>query len=454
MKRIILAKAQTSAPLAVIAIFALVLFGCDKNDSSTTPTAQTVAMADQAGGGQKEESAGHDEHDEEEHEKHGEEDHGEHGKEAHAGDADHSEEGLAEQDEHGEEVVKLSPAEMEDFGIELQRATSGSLDEYVELPGEIVLNADRLAHVVPRVAGIVREVRKNVGDTVKSWELLAVLESRELANAKAAYLAAIERETLARANFEREERLWQKKVTSEQEYLDARQALAEVRIARNSAEQQLHALGCSEKDLRELPAKPHVAYTHYTMQAPFAGTIIEKHLTLGENVSADSEAFTIADLSTVWVDINVYQKDLPKIQKGQRVVLEAGHDIPSVTGTIAWLGPLVGEATRTAKARVILPNPDGELRPGLFVTARVAVAKAPAEVIVPKSALQTFEGRSVVFVQDEDGFEPRLVVTGRQNATQVEILSGLKLGQTYVSEGAFTLKAQLSKGAFGDGHNH
>jgi cobalt-zinc-cadmium efflux system membrane fusion protein len=372
---------------------------------------------------------------------------------AHAGEEEdaHAEE---EEDEHAEDVVRLSAADLKEFGIELDTAAVGVLDQYVDLPGEIVLNTDRLAHVVPRVSGLVRKVDKAVGDQVSSGERLAVLESRELAEAKAAYLGAVEREKLARINFEREELLWQKKVTSEQEYLDARQAGSEARIARISAEQQLHALGCSEQELAALPGKSDLAYTHYTLSAPFAGTIIEKHITLGENVTPEAEVFTIADLSSVWVDINVYQKDLALIRKGQSVMIEIGHGIPAASGKIAWVGPLVGEVTRTAKARVILANPDGVLRPGLFVTAKVAVSSTAAGIVIPKSALQSFEGRNVVFVQDEDGFEPRPVETGRENTTQVEILSGLRAGQSYVSQGAFTLKAQLSKGAFGDGHNH
>lgn len=360
----------------------------------------------------------------------------------------------AKEDEHGEEVVRLSAEQIQEFGIEVVTAGPGQLDQYAELPGEIVLNADRLAHVVPRVSGIVREVHKNIGDMVKTGELLAVLESRELADAKATYLANSERETLAQSNFMREERLWQKKVTSEQEFLNVRQALTEARIARNTAEQKLHALGCSEQDLKILSAKPDNAYTHYLMEAPFAGTIIEKHLTLGENIDSSAEVFTIADLSSVWVDINVYQKDLVAIRAGQTVLIEIGHGIPSVSGEIAWVGPLVGEATRTAKARVVLSNPEGILRPGLFVTAKVATASTSAVILIPKSALQSFEERTVVFVKDEDGFEPRPVEIGRQNATQVEILSGLEAGQSYVNNGAFTIKAQLSKGAFGDGHNH
>jgi cobalt-zinc-cadmium efflux system membrane fusion protein len=293
-----------------------------------------------------------------------------------------------------------------------------------------------------------------VGDRVEKGQLLAVLESRELADAKASYLAAIEREKLAQANFKREERLWQKKVTSEQEYLDARQTLVEARIAKNSTEQQLQALGFTDEVLKEFQEHPDATYTRFEIRAPLAGTIIEKHMTLGENVNAEADVFTIADLSTVWVNINIYQKDLVSIRKGQTVGIEIGHGIPSVEGKIAWVGPQVDERTRTAKARIELPNPDGSLRPGLFVTAKVAIGSSSAGLVVAKSALQTFEGKTVVFVRTAEGFEPKPVELGRQNGTTVEILSGLVPGHTYAAEGSFTLKAQLSKGAFGDGHNH
>jgi len=390
---------------------------------------------------------------EKEHDTH---DHDEHGKDKSTHPAEHADhDDHAEgEDGHGEEIVRLSDAELKEFGIHLKTAQAGTLNQYIELPGEIVLNADRIAHVVPRVAGIIREVRATVGDRIKEGQLLAVLESRELADAKAAYLAAIEREKLAQANFAREERLWEKKVTSEQEYLDARQARAEARITRNSMEQQLHALGFTDAVLKELPEHPDATYTRFEIRAPLDGTIIEKHMTLGENVGADADVFTIVDLSTVWVNLNIYQKDLVSIHKGQTVGIEIGHGIPSVEGKIAWVGPQVDEATRTAKARIELVNSDGSLRPGLFVTAKVAVGSSLAGLVVPKSALQSFEGKTVVFVRTDEGFEPKPVELGRQNGTTVEILSGLVAGQTYAAEGSFTLKAQLSKGAFGDGHNH
>jgi len=383
-----------------------------------------------------------DRHSEPEHEDHGNAD-------PHEGEEAGENEGA-----HDEEVVTLSADQLKEFDIELATAKEGSLERHIELPGEIVLNADRLAHVVPRVSGIVREVGKTVGDRVGNDEILAVLESRDLADAKAAYLAAVEREKLALANFNREERLWKQKVTSEQEYLDARQALAETRIEKNSAEQQLHALGFSDEYLENLPKHPDAAYTRFEIRAPFAGTIIEKHLTLGEKVSDAAEAFTIADLSTVWVDIDVYQKDLAAIRKGQAVTVDIGHGISPVTGTVAWVSPLVDEATRTARARVVVANPDNTLRPGLFITALVAMENNATGIIVPKTALQSFEERTVVFIRTEEGFIPQPVTTGKESAEKVEILSGLEAGQTYVSQGAFTLKAQLSKGAFGDGHNH
>jgi cobalt-zinc-cadmium efflux system membrane fusion protein len=405
-----------------------VMLGCDKQKSGTAPAEQ-----------HKEQTTAADKH--EDHDKHKE---GEHEGEEEEG---HAEEGEAQ-------AIHLSEQEMQEFNIKTAKAGPGRIDVYAELPGEIVPNADRVAHVVPRVPGIVRKVYANLGDIVKSGTPMAQLESRELADAKAIYLASKERLTLAEINFRREELLWKKKVTAEQDYLDARQAMAEARIEARSAEQKLHTFGFSEAYLEQLPSQSDQAFTRYDITAPFSGTVIEKHISLNESLKDDAVAFIVADLSTVWVDIQVYQKDLARIRKGQEVLITVGHDIPDVSGTISWVGPMVGEATRTALARVVLPNPDGVLRPGLFVTTKIAVESSPTSLQVAKSALQTIEERPVVFVQDADGFEPRPVKIGRESATEVEIVDGLSPGETYVSQGAFTLKAQLAKGAFGDGHNH
>ncbi|PLX99249.1 MAG: efflux transporter periplasmic adaptor subunit [Desulfuromonas sp.] len=384
------------------------------------------------------------------HAEHDEESHDDHAEKGHEGHDDHA----GEEDDHTEEPVQLSSADQKEFGIVLAKAAPASLEEYVDLPGEIVLNADRVAHVVPRVSGIIRQVFKKQGDRVRKGQVMAVIESRDLADAKAEFLAARERAQLAQLSFDREERLWQKKITSEQEYLDARQSSVEAGIALRSAEQKLHALGFSDDYLATLPEQPDITYTRYEMKAPFAGIVIQKHISLGEVLEENAEAFILADLDTVWVDMQVYQKDLAAIRKGQAVVVQVGHGVPVARGVIGFVGPMLGEETRTALARVELDNTSGDYRPGMFVTARVAVAKTPVKVAVEKTALQTMEGKTVVFVKTTDGFEPRPIEIGRQNTVNLEVVSGLKAGETYAAKGAFTLKAQLSKGAFGDGHNH
>ncbi|HDZ69456.1 MAG TPA: efflux RND transporter periplasmic adaptor subunit, partial [Phycisphaerales bacterium] len=330
----------------------------------------------------------------------------------------------------------------------------GKLRVHITLPGEIRVNEDKSAHVVPRVSGTVYEVKKKLGDPVRKGELLAVIESRELANAKATYLAGLERSALAQANFRREEKLWEKKISSEQEYIVAKQALAEAQIELHSAEQKLYALGFTKEYLKKLPTLPGGSFTRYEIVAPFDGTIIYKHITVGEVVGSESEIFIISDLSTVWVDLSVYQKDLAYIQKGQTAVIAARHGVPGIKGEIFYVGRTVGEDTRTALARIVIPNHQEQYRPGIFVTANVTVDEIDVPLLVPKSSLQTVEGKTCVFIQDDDGFEPQPIFIGRSNKTHVEVISGLSPGQRYVTKGAFTLKAQLSKSSFGDGNGH
>lgn len=362
---------------------------------------------------------------------------------------DHGHEGEAEEDH----LVRLSPAEIERFGIEVAVAGPGLLQKRVSLQGEVAVNEDRQTHVVPRIPGVVKEVQKTLGDTVKKGEVLAVIESRELADAKAEYLAALGKVELARSRYNREDRLRKAKITSEEDYLTAWQGFSEARILLSSAEQKLHALGFSRDYLKRLPRESDLSFTRYEITAPFDATVIGKHISLGEMLKDDTEAFIVADLSSVWVNLNVYQRDVPDIRKGQRVLIGFGEEDDLAEGRIAYVEPVVQEATRTARARVILPNPEGNWRPGMFVTAKVLTGDARAGVVVPESALQTFEEQTVVFTRVPEGFEPRPVKTGRRAEGDVEILSGLSEGERYAAKGTLTLKAQVSRGQIG-GHSH
>ena len=429
-------------------VFALALVG--PLETSTVMAEVTANQKEQAAEiadhDNHKEEANHDDHDEEEgHDEGGHDDHGEEeGGDGHEGHGEHEE----------EEAIRLDENEIREFNIEVRTADSGQLQVHVNLSGEVVVNPDRLAHIVPRVSGVTRSVYKQLGDQVQAGEVLAVLESRELSEIKSAYLVGRERMAMAEVTFVREEKLWNESISSEREFLDAQKNLAEARIEMRAAEQKLHALGFSKSYIEQLSFGTDGQFTRYEMVAPFDGTIVAKHISLGEMLKDDAEAFIVADLSTVWVNFTIYQSDLPFVYKRQGVRITAGANMPTATGQISYVSPIVDEATRTAWARVVLPNQNGKWRPGTFVNGKVAVDKVVVEVVVPKTALQTVEDRTVVFVETDEGFEPHPVVLGRANDTHVEITSGLIPDQRYVARGSFVLKAQLAKGAFGDGHNH
>jgi membrane fusion protein, heavy metal efflux system len=282
--------------------------------------------------------------------------------------------------------------------------------------------------------------------------VLAVIDSRELADAKAGYLAAGERLALAESTFAREKSLWEKKISAAQDYLAAKQALTEARIELQAAKHKLQALGLSEASLKQPSARPDVSLTRYEILSPLAGTVIEKHITASELLKDDTEAFVVADLSTVWVALHVPPTALPLVQKGQRVLISAGPAMPEAEGKINYVAPVLLEETRTAVTRVELPNPDGRWRPGLFVTATITAGENAASVLIPKAAIQTVEGKPTVFVETEEGFEDRPVTLGPSNDTHVEVTDGLSPGDRYAATETFILKAELAKGEVSHQH--
>ena len=192
----------------------------------------------------------------------------------------------------------------------------------------------------------------------------------------------------------------------------------------------------------------------YEVRSLIDGTVIEMHLTRGEMVSDATHAFVVADLSEVWANLNVYQKDLPYIKVGQKATVFGIEKTLQYTGHISYVSPVVDEDTRTATARVVVPNPHRQWRPGMFVNARVVIDEVTTPVAVPVTALETYEDRTVVFVKTPEGFEPRPVKVGRTNDHFAEIVDGLKPGEVYVARNGFTLKAELLKESFGGGHGH
>jgi cobalt-zinc-cadmium efflux system membrane fusion protein len=373
--------------------------------------------------------------------------HSAHDNEQHAEDSGHG--------GHEEGVVRLSDEMMRQLDIKVSVAGGGDLERTLHLPGEIVLNADRVAHIVPRVAGMVREVRKNVGDEVEAGELMAVLESRELAEAKAADLAAEARLRLAERNYKRVEELVQKKISPEQEIHEARQKLEEAQIAHRETSAKLYALGLDHDEVSTMNQQNDAAFSRYEIRAPFAGCVVDKHVVLGEVHDSGSDVFVVTDLSNVWVDITTYTHESAQVRPGARVRVSApgpGGRPMTAEGTISYTSPIIRESTRTGLARAVLANENLAWKPGLFVTAEIVVGSENVPVLVPNEAIQTVEGQTVVFVVEDDGFKKRPVVVGGSNKTHTALVSGIEPGERYVAGGAFILKAELSKGT--GGHEH
>ncbi|WP_085592237.1 MULTISPECIES: efflux RND transporter periplasmic adaptor subunit [unclassified Pseudomonas] len=362
--------------------------------------------------------------------------HDDHGEDSHG----HGEEQAGEGHEEEEGKLHLSIAQIEAAGVQLVDAGPRELGTAISFPGEIRFDEDRTAHVVPRVPGVVESVQAELGQAVKRGQVLAVIASQQISDLRSEQQAAQRRLELARLTFQREQQLWQERISAEQDYLQARQALQEAEIALANARQKVAAVG------------PAGAGNRYELRAPFDAVVVEKHLTVGEVVDETSNAFTLSDLSRVWATFAVAPRDLDKVTTGRNVTVSAPDLGAQVEGKVNYVGSLLGEQNRAATVRATLANPNGAWRPGLFVNVAVSVERFNAAVVVPQSALQTWEEQTVVFARTEEGFEARPVKTGRRDAGQVEITTGLAAGTQVAAAGSFVLKSELGKGSAEHSH--
>jgi cobalt-zinc-cadmium efflux system membrane fusion protein len=277
--------------------------------------------------------------------------------------------------EKGEQAnsVEMNDSKIAAAGIELLKAGPGVLRDSLLLNGILQPNQEALVQVTPRFSGVVREIKKRVGDQVEKGELLARIESNQ-------------------------------------------------------------------------------SLTVYEMRAPIAGTIIDRQISLGEFASEQKPSFTVADISTVWVDLSVFRRDLPRVKVGDTVVIDVGDGGPPIEVKLSYISPVGNADTQSALARATLPNEKARLKPGLFVTARLILAAKQAPVVVKNVAIQTIDNRSVVFVRDGDKFEARDVELGARDPEQVEVLFGVVDGETYAGKNSFVVKAEIGKGAASHEH--
>ncbi|MDY7229880.1 efflux RND transporter periplasmic adaptor subunit [Hyalangium rubrum] len=340
--------------------------------------------------------------------------------------------------------VRLASAEtVKEAGIQTQPVRAQRFGRTLDVVGRLDFNQNRLAHLSSRGDALVLEVKVDVGDAVKAGQPLLVFASGSVGADQAQLSAARARVATARATLEREQSLTQKGISAQKDVDEARAQLAQAEAEYEAARSSLGAAGAAADGTGG----------RYTLTAPFAGTVVARDAVAGLNVGAGHVVLQVADLSTLWAQLDVPEADAGQVLAGQKVTLSLeGVGGQKLEATLTRVGAAVDPATRTVPARVELPNPGGRLKAGTFVRAQIQVAAEHEALLVPRDSIQRAEGRTLVFVRKEEGqYHPTVVELGAAQDDQVEVVKGLSPGDELVTTGAFLLKTEILKDSIGAG---
>ncbi len=366
-------------------------------------------------------------------------------KEAHAAEKD---------EDHASGGVELTVEEEKAAGIVTEKVDLAAAGGEIVVTGTIQPNLDRLAQVAPRVPGRVVRVQASLGDRVTDGQRLAVLDSIEVGEARSALAHSEADSRVAEAAYKRAESLRAEFIVPEKEYQRARHDLDKSRAIVAATRDKVKMLGVGA-------ALEGDGGSIFGISAPFAGTVVEKSAVPGALSEPSKPLFTIADLSTVWVEASVFEKDLSRLVKGApaTVAVTAWPGAP-VKGRVTYVSSLMDKESRTVKARVEVPNADGRLRPGMFASIAISVPvrsagpSAGQSILLPEDAVVLMDGKPTVFLRGDHGFETRTVLPGERRVGRIEIKDGLKPGEEVVTAGTYELKARAQKSQLGSGHAH
>ncbi|GGY26911.1 efflux RND transporter periplasmic adaptor subunit [Pseudoduganella albidiflava] len=374
----------------------------------------------------------------------------EHANNEHADDGKHEEHGehKEHEDSHGHDdrhadtappaapsdAIAMSEAQIKANGIAIDAAQPAAIREMLHLPAQVRADAERTVAIAAPARGMVQSVPVSPGSVVRKGDALVTLQSPEVAQWRAEAAAAAQRLQLARTVAERERKLWDERISARQDLDTAQATLGEAQVQADAARQRLAALGIAASGGASV-----------TLRAPLSGVVIDRPAVAGMASDGTQPLLTIADLDRVWIEAAVPSGSLAQVEPGMPATVTAAALADAVQGTVSFVGPVLGEATRMATARVTLANPGMRLRPGMLATVDLLGPKGDAAVTVAADAVQTIHERSVVFVRTPGGFEARTVTLGRSDGRRTEIVKGLAAGTRYAAAGSYLLKADLGK---------
>ncbi len=380
----------------------------------------------------------------------------------HGHDHKHHEESL--------ESVQLTPEAIETAGIKIVPSRRMDLRPSLEATGSVEVDESRLAHLRPLSKGLIEKVFVRRGDRVAKGQTLVEYDSIELGELVGLFLSRQAELLQARAQQELALRFWErgkqlleaeavalKEVELRQaDYENAVATVARAEAERSAVDEKLHRFGLSEEEIQQLLSTDQSAHrtaSHKTIRAPFAGVIIGYEVAAGELVDPSRELLTLADLTTVWVQADLYESDLGRIQEGQSVeVVSPAYPERVFKGRLAYIGDVLDRETRTVKVRCVFPNPERRLKLGMFVDVRIPSKRTISGVAVPEAAIQMVDGKEVVFLAEEEGrFRPLAIQRGFSSGGWT-IAAGLEEGRTMAAEGSFYLKSILMRESIGHSH--
>ncbi|KFC74165.1 efflux RND transporter periplasmic adaptor subunit [Massilia sp. LC238] len=338
-----------------------------------------------------------------------------------------------------EDFVALSDQQIKAAGIEVMPVRQ-SFAGAVEAPAVIAADPKHAAVVSSAVGGRVVEIRRNLGDPVARGDVLAVIESRDVAQLRADVEIAKRQYELSQANFAREERLYGEKVTSRQEFEIARNAAQEARTRLRLAEQQLAAAGASSGG----------QLNRLMLRSPIKGNVTARQIALGDIVAPDAHLFEVADLNELAAELSLSPDDAARVAVGTTV--DVSTDGRTGTGRITHVSRVLDPATRQVRAIARLSNGRGAWRIGETVRASIALegSAGGTQLAIPRTAVQTVEDRPSVFVREKDGFAIKHVVLGGNAAGYVKVMGGLEGNEQVAVSNTYLLKAEHGKGEAGD----
>jgi cobalt-zinc-cadmium efflux system membrane fusion protein len=369
-------------------------------------------------------------------------------------------------------IVEIPANAQTNAGIEIAPAATTRLSGTLDVTGIVTPDESRVAHMRPLARGVVETIAVSLGSQVTAGEPLLTYDNVELGQLVGEFL--IEQAALRQARTDREvkrttlgraESLIQIEAIAQREldvrraeFENAEAAVASVQARASRVEEQLHRFGLSDADVNALAPEPneapHRAASHSILRAPFRGVVTKFDVAVGEVVDPDKELFTVADISTLWVLADVYEKDLSKVTPDGMVSIRVdAYPDRTFSGRITHVSDLIDPTTRTAKVRCVVENLDGALKLDMFAKVLMGTTDERLALAVPADAIQQVDGQSVVFVrQDATHFERRDVVTGLRAGDLIEILGGLEEGEPVVGAGSFYLKTALLRERIGDEH--